>query len=102
VPFRFENREKELAQFVSWCWHNSKLKPNTTSYQKLILPLASQMLGSGKTWFGQFLIRTLGESKPMLSQEVDQGFIELVAKSLYILFDLHDLIKPYSDRKLLQ
>lgn len=76
-----------------------KRQRNSNNNTKLVLPIASQMLGSGKTWFGRFLLKSLAKNKDKLTQ-FDQTELNYLASSHHVLLDMRDISKPYTTQKL--
>ena len=99
--FEFENREKELLKFVEISVKNYEVSrnPATDNDEKLILPIASQMLGSGKTWFGRFLLKSLAKNRHKFGQ-FDAKVLDYIASSCYVAIDMRKIPVPYNERNL--
>ena len=102
--FDFENREKELVKFVDLSIrnHQKNTRYNSDNTGKLILPIASQMLGSGKTWFGRFMLKSLAKNMAKLQTKFDKSALAYLASSHYVLMDMRNVGNPYTTRGLIK
>jgi hypothetical protein len=91
-PHAFENREKEMEQFIQLSLTNLKeVQSPTPNNLKIQLAVASQMLGSGKTWFGRFLLDSARRNREKLLTKFDKDDLEYFLSAHYVGIDLRDL-----------
>lgn len=92
--YAFENREKEMEKFIGLSLSNlNEIRSPTPNNRKIQLAIASQMLGSGKTWFGRFLLDSARKNRQNLLAKFAENDLDYFLSAHYVGIDLRQLME---------
>jgi hypothetical protein len=90
-----------MEQFIQLSLTNLKeVQSPTPNNHKIQLAVASQMLGSGKTWFGRYLLDSARRNREKLLKKFDQKDLDYFLSAHYVGIDLRELEGKFSNETL--